>query len=164
VRPPPQGWETVRCPTATDKAANSTNAQSAAVKIDRTAPSTAVTAPPASNKANVTLTLVPNDGLSGVDTTYLQLDGGAQTAGTNVPVTAEGNHTLKFWSTDAAGNTEVAHTVSFGIDKTSPTLGHTQNPAANDDGWNNSNVTVTFTCAGRTVRGGDLHRPADGHH
>ena len=52
---------------ATDKAGNSTNAQSAAVKIDRTAPNTTVTAPPAWNKTDVTLTLVPNDGLSGVD-------------------------------------------------------------------------------------------------
>ncbi|KRC88264.1 hypothetical protein ASE25_15580 [Terrabacter sp. Root85] len=133
--------------TATDKAGNSTNAQSAAVKIDRTAPNTTVTAPPAWNKSDVTLTLVPNDGLSGFDKTFYQLDGGAQTAGTSVPVTAEGNHTLKFWSTDLAGNTEAAHTVSFGIDKTSPTIGHTQNPAANADGWNNANVTVTFTCS-----------------
>ncbi|WP_270888869.1 OmpL47-type beta-barrel domain-containing protein [Pedococcus sp. 5OH_020] len=133
--------------TATDKAGNTTNAQSAAVKIDRTAPNTTVTAPPAWNKTDVTLTLVPNDGLSGVDKTFYQLDGGAQTAGTSVPVTAEGNHSLKFWSTDLAGNTEAAHTVSFGIDKTSPTIGHTQNPAANGDGWNNSNVTVTFNCS-----------------
>ncbi|KRB43106.1 hypothetical protein ASD90_22280 [Terrabacter sp. Root181] len=133
--------------TATDKAGNSTNAQSAAVKIDRTAPNTTVTAPPAWNKNDVTLTLVPNDGLSGVDKTLYQLDGGAQTAGTSVPVTVEGNHTLKFWSIDLAGNTEATHTVSFGIDKTSPTIGHTQSPAANADGWNNDNVTVTFTCS-----------------
>lgn len=133
--------------TATDLAGNATNAQSAAVKIDRTAPNTTVTAPPAWNKSDLTLSLVPNDGLSGVDKTFFQLDGGAQTAGTSVPVTTEGNHTLTFWSTDVAGNTEVAHTVSFGIDKTSPTIGHTQDPAANADGWNNANVTVTFSCS-----------------
>ena len=133
--------------TASDRAGNATNAQSASVNIDRTAPTTTVTAPPAWNKSDLTLTLVANDGLSGVDKTFYQLDGGAQTAGSSVPVTSEGAHTLKFWSTDAAGNTEAAHTVSFGIDKTSPTIGHTQSPAANDDGWNNANVTVTFTCS-----------------
>ena len=133
--------------TATDRAGNTTTAQSTAVNIDRTAPSTVVTAPPAWNKSDVTLTLVANDGLSGVDKTYFQLDGGATTLGTSVPVTAEGNHTLKFWSSDLAGNTESAHTVSFGIDKTSPTIGHTQSPAANVDGWNNTSVTVTFACA-----------------
>jgi hypothetical protein len=133
--------------TATDKAGNSTNAQSAAVKIDRTAPVTTVTAPPAWNKSDVTLTLVPNDNLSGVDKTFYQLDGAAQTAGTSVAVATEGTHTLKFWSTDAAGNTEAARTVSFGIDKTSPTIGHTQTPAANADGWNNTSVTITFQCS-----------------
>ncbi len=134
--------------TVTDKAGNSTSAQSTpAVKIDRTAPVTTVTAPPAWNKTDVTLTLVPNDGASGVDKTFYRLDGGAQTAGTSVPVTAEGNHTLEFWSTDKAGNAETARTVSFGIDKTSPTIGHTQNPAANSDGWNNTDVTVTFQCS-----------------
>ncbi|GAA3707219.1 hypothetical protein GCM10022399_24940 [Terrabacter ginsenosidimutans] len=134
--------------TAIDRAGNTSGSvQSAAVKIDRTAPNTTVTAPPAWNKSDVTLTLVPNDGLSGVDKTFYQLDGGAQTAGTSIPVTAEGNHSLKFWSVDKAGNTEAAHTVSFGIDKTSPTIGHTQDPAANGDGWNNSDVTVTFSCS-----------------
>jgi hypothetical protein len=135
--------------TATDKAGNTSGSvQSApAVKIDRTAPTTTVTAPPAWNKTDLTLTLVPNDGLSGLAGTFYELDGGAVTEGTSVPVTAEGSHTLKFWSTDVAGNTEVAHTVSFGIDKTSPTIGHTQSPAANEDGWNNTNVTVTFTCS-----------------
>jgi hypothetical protein len=133
--------------SASDKAGNSTSATSApAVKIDRTAPVTTVTAPPAWNKSDVTLTLVPNDNLSGVTGTFYQLDSGAQTAGTSVAVATEGNHTLKFWSVDAAGNTETANTVSFGIDKTSPTIGHTQSPAANADGWNNTNVTVTFVC------------------
>jgi hypothetical protein len=134
--------------TATDKAGNASSASSApAAKIDRTAPNTTVTAPQAWNKSDVTLSLVPNDALSGVDKTFYQLDGGAQTVGTSVPVTAEGNHTLTFWSTDLAGNTEAAHTVTFGIDKTSPTIGHTQSPAANADGWNNTNVTVTFACS-----------------
>ncbi len=133
--------------TATDRAGNSSSTQSPAVKIDRTAPTTTVTAPPAWNKTDVTLTLVANDALSDVDKTYYRLDGGAQTAGTSVPVSTEGNHTLTYWSTDLAGNAELAHTVTFGIDKTTPTVGHTQSPVANADGWNNTNVTVTFTCS-----------------
>ena len=135
--------------SVTDRAGNTSGSvQSApAVKIDRTAPTTSVTAPPAWNKSDVTLTLVPNDGLSGIDRTYYQLDGGAQTSGTSVPVTAEGNHTLRFWSTDLAGNTEAAHSVTFAIDKTSPSIGHVQTPAANADGWNKDDVTVTFACS-----------------
>lgn len=135
--------------SVTDRAGNTSGSvqSTPAVKIDRTAPNTTVTAPPAWNKNDVTLTLVPNDGLSGVDKTFYQLDGGTQTVGTSVPVTAEGNHTLTFWSTDLAGNVEAPHTVSFGIDKTSPTIGHTQSPAANADGWNKTSVTVTFSCS-----------------
>ncbi|WP_420183590.1 OmpL47-type beta-barrel domain-containing protein [Knoellia sp. CPCC 206435] len=143
-----EGTNLTSSATATDKAGNTSGSvESAAVRIDRTAPHTTVTAPPAWNRSDLTLTLVPNDGLSGVDKTWYRLDGAEPVAGTSVPVTAEGNHTLSFWSTDKAGNTEAARTVSFGIDKTSPTIGHTQSPAANADGWNNENVTVTFTCS-----------------
>ena len=32
------------------------------------------------------------------------------------------------------------------IDKTAPTITHAQSPEPNDNGWNNADVTVTFTC------------------
>ena len=32
------------------------------------------------------------------------------------------------------------------IDKSNPTISHTLTPAANGNGWNNADVTVTFTC------------------
>ena len=134
--------------SATDKAGNSSGSvQSAPVKIDRTAPHTTVSAPPAWNKTDVTLSLVADDALSGVAATHYALDGGAASTGTSVPVSSEGRHTLEFWSTDQAGNDETHHTVEFGIDKTSPTIGHTQDPAANAAGWNNTDVTVTFSCS-----------------
>ncbi len=133
--------------TVKDRAGNSTSAQSPAVKIDRTAPVTTVTAPPAWNNTDVTLTLTPNDALSGVDKTLFSLDGHPVTGGTSITVTDEGQHTLRFWSTDVAGNVEETREVSFGIDETSPTIGHTQSPAANADGWNSAAVTVTFQCS-----------------
>ncbi len=55
---------------------------------------------------------------------------------------------------------EAPHPVSFGIDKTSPTIGHTQSPAANAEGWNNAAVTVTFSCSDARVRRRELHRSA----
>lgn len=130
-----------------DNADNTRQATSPAVNIDRTAPVTTVSAPPAWNKSDVSLTLDASDGLSQVNKTYYQLDGGDTVVGSSVSVSDEGNHSLKFWSTDRAGNTETARTVEFGIDKTAPTIGHTQDPSANVDGWNNSDVTVTFQCA-----------------
>ncbi|HET8601893.1 MAG TPA: PxKF domain-containing protein [Segeticoccus sp.] len=132
--------------TVRDNVGNETTAQSPPVNIDRTAPTTHVTAPPAWNKNDVTLTLGASDGLSGVDQTFYRLDDGVTESGTNISVKDEGSHTLEYWSTDTAGNTEQHHTVSFGIDKTSPTIGHTLNPAPNADFWNNSPVTVTFDC------------------
>ena len=91
----------------TDKAGNSSGSvQSAPVKIDRTAPHTTVSAPPAWNNSDLTLSLAANDALSGVDRTRYVLDGGATVTGTSVPVTSEGQHTLEFWSTDVAGNVE----------------------------------------------------------
>jgi hypothetical protein len=134
--------------SVSDRAGNLTTATSSpAVKLDKTAPTTTVTAPPAWSKTDLTLTLVPSDGLSGVAATTYNLDGGATQTGTSVPVTTEGNHTLLFRSTDVAGNVETTRSVSFGTDKTPPTIGHTQSPAGNAAGWNNGDVTVTFTCS-----------------
>jgi hypothetical protein len=50
------------------------------------------------------------------------------------------------WSTDLADNVEAQKNVTVKIDKTAPGISHTQAPAANTHSWNNSNVTVTFTC------------------
>jgi large repetitive protein len=134
--------------TVTNNAGLTTTAASApGVNIDKTAPNTTVTAPPAWNESDVTLTLVPNDGLSGVVSTFYKLDAGSQQSGTSIAVTAAGNHTLQFWSVDRAGNTEATRSVAFGIDKTSPTIGHTQSPLANDDGWNNGDVKINFACS-----------------
>jgi large repetitive protein len=131
-----------------DLAANTTNATSApAVKIDRTAPVTSASALPVWNNNNVTVTLSASDALSGVAATHWSLDGGATQTETSVPVTTEGDHTLTFSSVDNAGNTEAPKTIHVRIDKTPPTISHTQSPSANANGWNSTNVTVTFTCA-----------------
>jgi hypothetical protein len=107
---------------------------------------TSANAPSAWNNTDVTVNLNASDALSGVAATYYSLDGGAQQSGTSIPISSEGTHTLQFWSVDNAGNIEAAKSVDVKIDKTPPTISHTQSPAANGNGWNNSNVTVTFTC------------------
>ncbi|MDQ1426146.1 MAG: large repetitive protein, partial [Acidimicrobiaceae bacterium] len=131
-----------------DRAGNTRSSTSSpAVKIDRTAPVTTASALPVWNNTNVTVTLSPSDALSGVASTSWSLDGGPTQSGTSVPVTTEGDHTLTFSSTDNAGNAETTKTVHVRIDKTPPTISHLQSPSANANGWNNTNVTVTFTCA-----------------
>ena len=49
-------------------------------------------------------------------------------------------------ATDTAGNTATA-TVTVSIDTTAPTITATVTPAPNAAGWNNTAVTVTFTCS-----------------
>jgi hypothetical protein len=133
--------------SVSDKAGNSTSATSTpAVKIDKTAPNTTATAPVNWNNTDVTVSLNASDALSGVASTFYTLDG-AQQSGASVAISTEGDHTLAFWSVDNAGNTEIAKTVQVKIDRTPPTIDHTQAPLANANGWNNGNVTVTFTCA-----------------
>lgn len=132
-----------------DKAGNTASATSAAVNIDRHAPMTTASAPPQWNNSDVTVSLEASDGLSGVTATYYALDGGAQqayNAVTGIGISSEGVHTVSFWSVDKAGNTETAKSAQVKIDKSSPTITHTQSPAANPSGWNNGDVTVHFIC------------------
>jgi hypothetical protein len=134
--------------SVSDLAGNTTSASSTpAVNIDRTAPQTIATAPTRWNNTDVTVELDAADALSGVAATYYILDGAAQQAGTSVSIKTEGDHTLRWWSLDNAGNSEEPRTVDITIDRTPPSIDHTQSPAANANGWNNADVTVTFTCA-----------------
>ncbi|MDP2933475.1 MAG: hypothetical protein Q8N81_05080, partial [bacterium] len=62
---------------------------------------------------------------SGVFTTEYSLDGGAwQIYDSSAPISVAtgGSHTLSFYSIDTAGNTEVAQTLTFVIDQTSPVI------------------------------------------
>jgi hypothetical protein len=65
-------------------------------------------------------------------------------------LSTEGQHTITFFSTDKAGNAEVAQTATVKIDKTAPTISHSFTPLSYQNGaWTNKDVTVTF----------DLRRP-----
>src|SRR4051794_5088763 len=142
--------------SVSDKAGHNTNATSSpAVKIDKTPPTTGISG--VSNNwvnANVPVTLSPSDGLSGVASTTYTVDGGTPTTGVGFTLNAEGDHTVTYFSTDAAGNSESVQTAHIKIDKTAPTIGHASLPAGFADGaWTNvPKVTVTFTC-GDTLSG-----------
>jgi hypothetical protein len=129
-----------------DVAGNTTTAVSPPVNIDETAPTTSVSPIPAWSNGAVTLTLTATDNLSGVASTSYSVDGGSTQTGTSIVITTTGVHTVQFWSTDRAGNVEAANTAIVKIDLTAPTITATPSPAANGAGWNNTDVTVTFTC------------------
>lgn len=129
-----------------DRAGNSSTAGPLPFKIDRTPPVTTASAVPAWSNADVTVSLNASDNLSGAAVTYYRLDGGATQSGTSILVSLPGIHIIEFWSEDRAGNVEAHQTLQVRIDKTPPTINHSQAPAPNAYGWNNSSVTVTFTC------------------
>ena len=129
-----------------DKAGNSVSADSAKVAIDRTAPNTDAIAPAGWTNSDQTVTLDPHDALAGVKSTWHKLDGGPMTGGLSVAISGDGTHTLEYWSVDKAGNAETHKTVEVKIDSGAPTIGHTQSPLANGNGWNRTNVTVSFVC------------------
>ena len=62
-------------------------------------------------------------------------------------ISTQGVHNLVFWSEDMAGNVEEQREIQVRVDLSAPTISHTQSPAA-VNGWNNSPVSVTFTCGG----------------
>ena len=79
----------------------------------------------------VTVTLAATDAGSGVAGTYYQLDGATLTHYTGaLSIGGLGSHTLKFYSTDVAGNVESAHSLGFSIESTTTTtLASSLNPA-----------------------------------
>jgi PKD repeat protein len=96
---------------------------------DTTPPVTTAFLSPAANangwhKTSVSVTLSASDAGSGVAHTYYMLDGGAaQTYSGAFTVSAEGTHTVEFWSVDNAGNLEAPHpSVGVNVDKTAPSL------------------------------------------
>jgi hypothetical protein len=87
------------------------------------------------NKATVTVEWSCTDGGSGVVsasvTSAVSTEGASQSAtGT---------------CTDHAGNTASNTQTGINIDKTAPTASASASPAANTNGWNNTNVTVSFS-------------------
>jgi hypothetical protein len=130
-----------------DAAGNTEGAHSDSLMIDSTPPSTkdSLAGAPGSNSwytsAAVNVTLSPTDATSGVATTYYTLDGGAQQSYTGaLAVGGDGSHQITFWSVDAAGNAETAHSDSFKIDSAAPITTDSRSGTAGDNGWYQSAI------------------------
>jgi hypothetical protein len=120
-----------------DIAGNFSSEPSETIKIDLTAPVTALSLAgtkyyiAGEYKSAVTVTLTATDNLSGIANTYYTVDGGASTSYTGpIVLTAVGKHTVTAHSVDVAGNTETAHSASFTIiGPTATRVTATPNPA-----------------------------------
>jgi FG-GAP-like repeat len=125
---------------------------------DITPPTTTATASPGPNgngwndtTVSVSLSAADNPGGSGVKEVHYTIGSGTPVvvAGSSATIdfTTEGIFALTYFAVDNAGNVEGAHSLTIRIDLTPPAITSSQSPAANGAGWNNSNVTVSFSCA-----------------
>jgi hypothetical protein len=130
---------------AVDNAGNTEASQSLTIKLDKTAPVfTDVSRTPPNpngwNNTDVVASFTATDALSGFDS-------GANTTGT-FTFTAEGaGQTHTFTISDQAGNETSATVSDVNIDKTAPIIEAVPNPAPNANGWNNTDVTVSFNAS-----------------
>lgn len=59
----------------------------------------------------------------------------------------DGTYELEFWAEDNAGNESEHGTLTVEIDKTPPLIEASRSPSPNENGWNNTAVTVSFHCS-----------------
>ncbi len=136
-----EGFDHTATATVTDLAGNSTTVSIEHINVDKTAPSLTATPNIAANEngwnnSDVTISFEGSDTLSGgVSNPDSQVfaEGADQTATGSV--------------TDLAGNTTTIQYQHINVDKTAPTLTASRDITANENGWNNSNVTVSFAAS-----------------
>jgi len=144
-----------------DLATANTTSNTASVLFNTTdtiPPTTLATASPGPNSNGwnntsvaVSLTATDNPGGSGVKEIHYSIGNTPEVvvsgASTVVNLTSQGIFSISYHAVDNAGNVETAHALVVQIDLTPPTITSSQAPPANGAGWNNSNVTVSFSCA-----------------
>ncbi len=137
----PEGTDTYYV-TAVNSSGESAPSNSVDVVVDRTAP-------------NVTGVAegTASDGWHNQDTSidWASTDpdpsSGAPTQPAPTPVSTEGDITYTSdQSCDPTGNCATG-SLEVKLDKTAPTIDYTVSPTPNGTGWDNSDVTVTFTCS-----------------
>jgi len=130
--------------TVTDKAGNNATFTSPAVKIDKTPPTITGSRTPLANangwnNTDVTANYTASDGLSG-------LDASSPPTGSFIFNTEGASQSHPFTVTDQAGNSASFTVSNVNIDKTPPIITFVSRTPANSYGWNNSAVTLNWSC------------------
>jgi hypothetical protein len=133
--------------TAVNSAGESAHSNTVSVLYDTALPTITYTVSSAPNVAGwyngpVTITFTCSDPTTGVTV-----------ASCSAPVTLSNdgaNQTVTGSAVDSAGNSATVTTSPINIDQTPPTISYSVSPAPNSNDWNNSSVTVSFTCSDST--------------
>ena len=129
--------------SATDKAGNASAPVTRQLCIDGAAPSTTASVDPAGwTRGSVQVTLSASDGVSGVAATSYQIGSGSVQTYTGT-FTVSNAATIKYWSTDKAGNAEAPQTLTPQIDTLAPVTSSGDLTAAGT-GWQPGPVNVTL--------------------
>ncbi len=134
------------CGLGVDGAGNTSLPVCATVNLDKTPPVVTYTVSPTPNSSGinttvpVTITFTCSDALSGV-----------ALCPSPITITTLGlTQTYTGTATDVAGNSASASVRIQTVAPTAPSIIATVSPAPNSKGWNNTNPTVSFTCAAGT--------------
>ncbi|WP_157668447.1 HYR domain-containing protein [Ruminiclostridium cellulolyticum] len=138
--------------TAVDSANNSSTLTFGPICVDKSAPSTTAILPkPIAlgwHQKNITINFDGMDSYSGVEYIYYRIGNGEEIKlpgpSASVVVESEGIEDIYYYSVDKAGNKESIKTISTKLDKSAPILECKINPESNEDGWNDTNVTVNL--------------------
>ncbi|HYT10987.1 MAG TPA: chitobiase/beta-hexosaminidase C-terminal domain-containing protein, partial [Mycobacteriales bacterium] len=141
---------------STDKAGNPEQVKSQLIQVDPTAPTSAITCNGGgcggtlAAPVQVGLSATDNTGGSGVNATIYTTDGSdPKTSATAVqysgPFSVSQTTTVKFYSTDVAGNSEAVNSQQIQVDATAPTTTISCNGGACASGWYNAAVQVTLS-------------------
>lgn len=134
---------------------NDTNSTSTTITVDDSPPATEAVllgtpGNPPWYKSIVDVELNVAD-QSEVPWTNYSLDSGPwQPYGGRFSVTIQGNHSVEYYSTDAAGNEESPKTTNFGIDTVPPATTLSANGTLGGGGWYTSSVVVTLNATDAT--------------
>lgn len=83
----------------------------------------------------VSVSLNAMDATSGISVTYYQVDTDTLRTGNAFSVSADGAHTIRYYSVDVACNQETEQTATLKIDRTHPTTSYQLEGVQGDNGW-----------------------------
>jgi hypothetical protein len=95
----------------------------------------------------VTVKVEAKDSLSQVAKTYFQVNDGELQEGNYFSIKEEGKYSIRYYSVDRAGNTEVNKEQVINIDLTRPEISVEVLPQPNEAGWNKTDVELNFTAS-----------------